>query len=494
MFKKILIANRGEIAVRIIRTCREMGIRTVALYEISDRDSLHVRLADECIQLPDHHSFMNEALLVAIAVEKGVDAVHPGYGFLAEDTSFSRACAAEGITFIGPPVAVVESVRNKIGALEMARAAGFRTVTHSPRSFGAEEYEAMAAEAAAIGYPLVIKSCRGGRGRGERLVHDAEHLPEIARRAHVEANTVYGHSRLYLERAILPAHQVGVQIVADRHGNLVHLGDREGSIIHSNQKIVEEAPSLCLSNGQREGLLETAVQLARLFQYENLGTVEFLVDAGGEFYFSEIKARIQIEHTLTEMMTRIDLIREQIRLAAGEPLGYTQDDITIEGWGIMCRVQAEDPSRRYMPSPGRLRRVRLPGGPEVRVDTYLYCDSEVPTYYDPLIAKATVWAADRAACIDRMRRAIEDFAIIGAPTNLPLLTAILRSPDFVDGRYATDFLHQPLAAKPATNIEGLRRDLAAAAAVVFARRHEAFDPQLPDQWASGWHRSSRNIG
>ena len=493
MFKKILIANRGEIAVRVIRTCREMGIRTVALYEISDRDSLHVRLADECVQLPDHHSFMNGALLVAIAREKGVDAVHPGYGFLAEDTGFSRACEAEGIAFIGPPADVVESARNKIGALEMARAAGFPTVTHSPQSFGAEEYEALAAEAAVIGFPLVIKSCRGGRGRGERLVQNAEHLPEIARRAHTEANAVYGHSRLYMERAILPAHQVGVQIVADRHGHLVHLGDREGSIIHSNQKIVEEAPSLCLSPGQRAALLDTAVQLARLFDYRNVGTVEFLVDAAGEFYFSEIKARIQIEHTLTEMMTRIDLIREQIRLAAGESLGYAQEDIAFQGWAIMCRVQAEDPSRRYMPSPGRLRRVRLPGGPEVRVDTYLYCDSEVPSFYDPLIAKATVWAADRTTCIDRMRRALEDFAIIGAPTNLPLLTAILRSPDFVAGHYATDFLHLPLTTKPATDIEYLRRDLAAAAAVVFARRHEAFNPQLPDQWASGWHRSSRNI-
>jgi acetyl/propionyl-CoA carboxylase alpha subunit len=493
MFKKILIANRGEIAVRIIRTCREMGIRTVALYEISDRDSLHVRLADDSVQLPSHHSFMDQDTIMSVALEQRVDAIHPGYGFLAEDAGFIRTCEAAGIVFIGPPADVVEATRNKIGALEKARAAGFRTVAHSPRSYDEDEFDALAAEAATIGYPLVVKSCRGGRGRGERLVNAPSHLAEIVRRAQVEAKAVYGHNQLFLERAILPAHQVGVQIVADRHGNLVHLGDREGSIIHSNQKIMEEAPSLCLTPERREALLDTAVRLARLFEYQNVGTVEFLVDAAGDFFFSEIKSRIQIEHTLTEMMTRIDLIREQIRLEAGEPLGYAQEDVEFRGWAIMCRVQAEDPSRRYMPSPGRLRRVRLPGGPEVRVDTYLYCDSEVPSFYDPLIAKATVWAPDRNACIDRMRRALEDFAIIGAPTNLPLLMAIMRSPDVINGRYATDFLHRPMAVKPATDVELLRRDLAIAAAVLYTRRHEAFAPQLPDQWATGWHRNSRSL-
>ena len=493
MFKKILIANRGEIAVRIIRTCREMGLRTVALYDAGDRDSLHVRLADECVQLPGHWSFMESETVLAVARESGADAIHPGYGFLAEDTDFIHACEAAGIAFIGPPPEVVEAARDKIGALNKARAAGFPTVEHSARSFGEDEFDALAAEAEAMGYPLVVKSCRGGRGRGERLVNDPSQLAEVVRRAQVEARAVYGHNQLFIEKAILPAHQVGVQIVADRHGNLVHLGDREGSIIRSNQKIVEESPSLCLSPAQRETLLETAVRLARLFDYQNVGTVEFLVDGAGDFYFSEIKARIQIEHTVTEMTTRIDLVREQIRLAAGEPLGYAQEDVSFQGWAITCRVQAEDPSRRYMPSPGHLRRVRLPGGPEVRVDTYLYCDSEVPPFYDPLIAKATVWASDRSTCIDRMRRALEDFAIIGAPTNLPLLMAIMRSPDFVDGRYATDFLHHPVVAKPATDVEALRRDLAVAAAVLYARRREAFVPQAPDQWATGWHRSSRHI-
>jgi acetyl/propionyl-CoA carboxylase alpha subunit len=493
MFKKILIANRGEIAVRIIRTCREMGIRTVAIYEIADRDSLHVRLADECVQLPSHQSFMDQEAILAVALERGVEAIHPGYGFLAEDASFIRACEAAGIVFIGPPADVVEAARCKIDALEAARAAGVPTVVHSPRPFAEDEYKALAAAAAEMGYPLVVKSCRGGRGRGEKLVDNPDELAEVVRRAGVEARAVYGDGQLFLERAILPAHQVGVQIVADRYGAVVHLGDREGSIIRSNQKIVEEAPALCLTPERRAELLEVAIRLARLFNYQNLGTVEFLVDQAGAFYFSEIKSRIQIEHTLTEVMTRLDLVREQIRLAAGEPLGYRQEDVASRGHAIMCRVQAEDPSRGYMPSPGHLQRVRLPGGPEVRVDTYLYCDSEVPPFYDPLIATTTVWAANRPAGVDRMRRALEDLTIIGAPTNLPLLLEILRTPAFVDGNYATDLLNRPLAARPATDIEELRRDLAVTAAVLYARRHEALVPHTPDQLATGWHRASRQI-
>lgn len=492
MFKKMLIANRGEIAVRIIRTCRDMGIRTVAIYEITDRDSLHVRLADECVRLPSHHSFMDREAVLEIARERGVDAIHPGYGFLAEDADFIRACEAAGIAFIGPPAEVVAATRFKIGALEMARAAGFPTVTHSSRSFGDDEDEELVAAADELGYPLVVKSCHGGRGRGEKLVYSPDKLATAVRRARVEARAVYGNSQLFLERAIQPAHQIGVQVLADRNGSIVHLGDREGSIIHSNQKIVEEAPSLCLTPESRTELLGMAVQLARLFNYQNLGTVEFLADESGAFYFSEIKSRIQIEHTITEMMTRLDLVREQIRLEAGEPLGYRQEDIVIKGCAMMARVQAEDPSRRYMPSPGHLRGVRLPGGPEVRVDTYLYSDSEVPSFYDPIIAKTTVWAADRPTCVDRMRRALEDLTIVGSPTNLPLLLEILRSPDFVAGNYASDLLSRPLNPKPATDIETLRRALAAAAALLYTRRETGL-AQLPDQLATGWHRSSRRI-
>ncbi len=493
MFTKILIANRGEIAVRIIRTCREMGILTVAVYEISDRQSLHVRLADEAVRLPSHHSFMEPEWMLDVARQVGADAVHPGYGFLAEDADFIRACEAVGITFIGPPAEVVDATRSKIGALEVVRAAGIPTVVHSPRSFAEDEFDALRAEADRLGYPLVVKSCRGGRGRGERLVDRPDQLAEIVRRSQVEAQAVYGNKQLYLERAILPAHQVGVQIVADKFGAIVQLGEREGSIIHNNQKIVEESPALCISDEQRPALLAAAVRIARLFNYQNLGTVEFLVDEAGEFYFSEIKSRIQIEHTMTEMMTRLDLVREQIRLAAGEPLGYAQEAIEQRGWAIMCRVQAEDPFRRYLPSPGHLRRVRLPGGPEVRVDTYLYCGSDVPTFYDPIIAKATVWAADRPACIDRMRRALEDFTIIGAPTNLPLLLQLMRVPAFVEGNYTTEILQRPLDEIEPAESETVRRDLAAAMAVLQARHHESFVPQQSELTTSGWHRASRRV-
>ncbi len=493
MFNKILIANRGEIAVRIIRTCREMGIHTVAVYEASDRSSLHVRLADECVPLPGPRSYMEPETILAIAQQYGVDAIHPGYGYLAENADFIRACDAAGIAFIGPPADVVETLRNKIGALETARAAGIPTVVHSPRSFAEDEFDQLRAAATEIGYPIVLKSCRGGRGRGERVVADALHLAEAVRRAQVETQAVYGNKQLYVERAILPAHQVGVQILADRQGNLLHLGEREGSVVQSNQKIIEEEPALCLTPERREELLATAIRLAQLFKVENLATVEFLVDGDGAFFFSEIKPRIQIAHTLAEMLSRIDLVREQIRLEAGEPLTYRQEDVVRRGHAIMCRVQAEDPLNHYLPTPGRLRQVRLPGGAEVRVDTYVYSGADVPPYYDPLVAKVTVWGADRPTAVTRMRRALEDLGLMGTPTNLPLLVRVLRDPAFVAGRYSTDLLSRLSAEVTEPDFERVRRDLAAAVAVLYTRRRESFTAQSPDMWATGWHRSSRRI-
>jgi len=492
MFKKILIANRGEIAVRIIRTCREMGILTVAVYDPSDRGSLHVRLSDECVALPQPKSFMDGAAILQIAVDRGVDAVHPGYGYLAEDAEFIAACTGAGIVFVGPPADVVAALGNKIGALETARAAGVPTVAHSPRSFSEEEYPNLAAAAQDIGFPIVLKSCRGGRGRGERVVSRPEQLVEATRRAQVETQAVYGNKQLYVERAILPAHQVGVQILADHHGNLIHLGDREGSVIHSNQKIVEEGPSVCLSDERRAELFATAGRLARLFNYRGLGTVEFIADQTGQFYFSEIKARLQVDHTITEALTRIDLVREQLRIAAGEPLAYRQEDVHIQGHAIMCRVQAQDPFRRFLPSPGHVRQARLPGGVEVRVDTYIAAGVDVPPHYDPLIAKITVWDATRSRCISRMRRALEDFNLVGTHTNIPLLLRVLTAPAFIEGRYASDLLNR-LPADPSPEHERVRRDLAVAAALLYARRREAFNLQ-PEPWTSGWHRASRELG
>lgn len=493
MFKKVLIANRGEIAVRIIRTCREMGLRTVALYEAADRGSLHVRLADECVEIADHHAFLDGDQILRLAQQTGADAIHPGYGFLAENTDFIRSCQSAGLTFVGPPAEVVALTRNKIGALQHARAAGVPTVAFAEGTFGDGEDEALRAAAATVGYPLVLKSCSGGRGRGERLVTGPEQLQEAARRSRSEAQVVYANRQIFMERAILPAHQVGVQIMADKHGNLVHLGEREGSLILHNQKIVEEGPALCLTPERREALLATALELARLFKYQNIGTVEFLVDQAGNHYFSEIKARIQIGHTVTEMLTRVDLVREQLRLAAGEPLGLTQADVDVRGWAIMCRLQAEDPANHFLPSPGRLRRVRLPGGPEVRVDTYVYCHADIPPAYDPLLAKVTAWAPDRPRCVDRLRRALEDFTVIGVPNSLPFLLRIFHVQDFIRGDYTTDFLSRRLDEMPRPEAPVTRRDLAIAAATAYALRREAFHPQQPDRIATGWHRESRRL-
>lgn len=495
MFKRILIANRGEIAVRVVRTCREMGITTVALYEAADRSSLHVRLADESVQLDSPADFLDADVVLAIARQKEVDAVHPGYGFLAEEASFIRACEAAGIVFIGPPAEVVEPLRNKIDALENVRLAGFPTVKHSASSFSPDDFDAMLASANSMGYPVIIKSCSGGRGRGARFVASKGEFTEAARQAAVESQAVYGNRRVYLERAILPAYQVGVQVMADRHGNLIHLGEREGSLLQKGQKIVEEAPALCLNETQREELRQTALEIARLFNYENLGTVEFVVDKDGRFYFSEIKARIQVEHPLTEVLTRLDLVREQMRIAAGEPLPVSQEDVWLGGWAMMCRVRAEDPWHNYLPTPGEIDHMRLPGGPEVRVDTYVYGLAQVTAAYDPLIAKLTVWGKNRDVALRRMQRALEDFALTGIPTNLPFLQRVVNAPKFIAGNYDTHFRVDLFEDRDEPSAEALKnlRNLAVAAAVLYVRRNQMFNPQIAERLRGGWHRSSRRL-
>lgn len=493
MFKKILVANRGEIAVRIVRTCREMGINTVVLYTPDDRSSLHVRLADECVALAEAKDYSNAELVLEIAQEKGVDAIHPGYGFLAEDQVCIRACEAAGITFVGPPAEVVETLRDKIATLQRARSAGFATVDHSRQSFAPDDYEALTAAAETLGYPLIIKSCTGGRGPAEQLVQRPSQLPGQVRHAYLAGQTMYRDRHVYLERAILPAYQVGVQIMGDSHGNLVHLGEREGSILLGAQKIIEEAPAVCVDDAQRQALWEAAVALGRLFNYQNLGTVEFVVDAEGNFYFSEIKARIQVEHPLTEVLTRLDLVREQIRLAAGEAVPLAQEDVWLGGAAMMCRVRATDPWRNNLPSPGELQRVRLPGGPEVRVDTYVYSGAEVPAAFEPLLAKLVVWGKDREICLRRLQRALEDFSVIGTATNLPLLQRLVRTPQFEAGDYSTEFRVNLFDVERSGDELLHLRDLAVAAAVAYARRNELAEPQLSPRLRGGWHDSSRRL-
>jgi acetyl/propionyl-CoA carboxylase alpha subunit len=492
MFKKILIANRGEIAARIVRACRSMGILSVVLYEKEDISSLHVRLADECVLLDAPDGFLNLDAILRIARQTNADAIHPGYGFLAEEPEFVEACDAAGITFIGPSAETMEQVRSKINALHVAAAAGFQTVEYSEFSYGHEELSDIPQAAAEMGFPLVIKSCRGGRGLGERWVDSAENLANVVRYAQQQSLETYGHRRVYLEKAILPAHQVGVQILGDKHGNLIHLGEREGSIITRGSKIVEESPAPCLNEEQRTRLHDEALEIARLFNYENAGTVEFIVDADGEFYFTEIKSRIQVEHPLTEMRSGVDLIREQIRIAAGESLAYTQDAIALRGHAIMCRVLARDPWAEFMAAPGELTRVRFPCGAQVRVDTYVYCNAEIPTIYEPLIGKLTAWDSDRAACIGRMETTLQDTKLIGIQTNIAYLQRILESAEFCDGTYSTDLVVQPFGDRRQP-IEHYR-DLAVIAATLYVTRHQTHvQPDLPSQRAGGWRQSARRM-
>lgn len=490
MFTKLLITNRGEIALRILRTCRQMGIYTVALYDAADRDSLHVRLADEAIHLDSPVDFVDIPKMIRLAQANGVDAIHPGYGFLAERADFARACRDAGIVFVGPSPELLETLSCKVPILQKVREAGIPTVEFSPRVFQPGEEDELRGEAARIGFPVVIKSCAGGRGRGTRLVRTPAGLPEAIRWAQREALTVYGDQSLYLEKAIEDVHQINVPILADVHGNLLHLGEREGSLQYSNRKVLEESPSPHLTDTQRAILWQTALAIARMFDLQNAGAVEFLVDQAGNFYFSEIKPRLHTEHPLTEMRTGVDIVREQIRLAAGDPLTLKQADVLPKGWAMLARVRAVDPWQDFLPSPGRLSQTRLPDGNGVRVDTYIYPGCNVPGDYDPLIAKVCVWGENRAECLGRLLVALEEMKLSGIPTNLPLIQRVARTEAFRDGQYTTSFLNEPLS----NDVEHRTlRDMAVTAALLFVRRRQTFTPSTPARLESGWHKQSRRL-
>lgn len=492
MFKKILVANRGAIAVRIIRTCRDLGIDTVAIYSPTDRDSLHVRQADECLPLTSDLSYGDRLEVLALAKQIGADAIHPGYGFLAEDAEFAQMCADAGIQFIGPSVDVLEVLHNKIETLSRVQQAGFQVPAHSDRSFNASEIDLLAQAAQEIGFPVVVKSCVGGRGRGGRVAMNAEHLRAMVEQAQAEAIATFGDSRMYLERSIAPSHYLSVQILADTQGNIVHLGEHDGSLLRHNQKLLVEAPAPSLSAELREQICQAAVEIARLFHYQSMGGVEFLVDASGNFYFTEIKARIQMEHAVHEMVTGIDLVAEQIYVAAGQPLRFSQAEVKRSGHAILCRINAEDPWRNYLPSPGLLERYRLPSGMQVRVDTYGYAGCQIPVRYDSLLANIVAKADTRAECIVRLRRALEDCKIVGVQTNLPLFLHVLNNADFVAGEYDTSFMWRHRMGISSSD-EETRRDLAVASAVAYLLRSEIAQSRLPERFQSGWHRSSRHI-
>jgi acetyl-CoA carboxylase biotin carboxylase subunit len=447
MFAKVLIANRGEIALRIIRACRELQIKTVAVYSEADMDSLHVHYADEsvCIGPPElSSSYLNISRIISAAEITNADAIHPGYGLLAENAHFAEICEACQLQFIGPSAENIRLMGDKAAARKLAMDTGVPVVEGSHWIISVKE-EALEL-ASQIGYPLMIKATAGGGGKGMRVVHSPEDFLQSFATAGSEAQAAFGNPGLYLERYIENPRHVEFQILGDRSGNLIHLGERDCSIQRRHQKLIEESPSLGLKQRLRERMGKAAVAVAKAGGYTNLGTVEFLLDSAGNFSFLEMNTRIQVEHPVTEMVTGIDLVKEQIRLAAGEPLRFKQEEIELRGHSIECRINAEDPER-FIPSPGKITEFRLPGGPGVRVDTHCYPGYVITPYYDSLIAKVIVQGEDRREAIARARRAMEEFVIEGIKTTIPFHQRVFMSPDFVKGRVNTGFL-ETLSANP----------------------------------------------
>ena len=442
MFKKILIANRGEIAIRVIRACREMAIATVAVYSQADADSLHVQLADEsvCVGPPaGKDSYMNIPNIISAALITGAEAIHPGYGFLSEVASFADVCATVGIKFIGPPVAAIEAMGDKATARETAKAAGVPTV---PGSEGVLTEDADALRVAGrIGYPVVVKATAGGGGRGIRVVEDEDELLRVLKVAQSEAAAAFGNPDVYLEKYIREMRHIEVQILGDEHGNCIHLGERECSVqTVRHQKVVEEAPSATLSPEQRQRIGAAAVKAAKAVGYANAGTVEFIYTPTGDFYFMEMNTRIQVEHPVTEAVTGVDLVQWQIRIASGEKLPLRQEDIVWSGHSIECRVTAQNPDKGFAPSAGMMPHVRIPGGLGVRVDTQIYSGYLMPPFYDSNLAKVIVWAPDRAQAIARMRGALDEMLVEGIPTNTSFLQRILADKRYRDNDISTAFL------------------------------------------------------
>ncbi|MBA2503218.1 MAG: acetyl-CoA carboxylase biotin carboxylase subunit [Pyrinomonadaceae bacterium] len=441
-FRKILIANRGEIACRIIWTCKEMGIKTVSVFSEADRDSLHVRFADESICIgapPSAQSYLNIPAIISAAEITNVDAIHPGYGFLAESPQFAEICEACNIKFIGPRARVIRLMGDKVEARRAMTEAGLPVLPGSPDPLESEE-EALRL-AREIGFPVIIKAAAGGGGRGMRIVRDANDLGAALESASTEAAAAFRNGDIYIERYIERPRHIEIQVLADEYNNCIHLGERDCSIQRRHQKLLEEAPSPALSTELRERMGRAAVEACKRVGYSNAGTIEFLLDEDGSFYFMEMNTRIQVEHPVTEMVTLADIVRNQIRIAEGEELGYTQDDVLIVGHAIECRINAEDPET-FVPSAGRITACNIPGGPGVRVDTAVYPGYYVPPYYDSMIAKLIVHARTRDLAIARMRRALEAMVIEGIKTTIPLHLKIMNDPQFRSGNFSTKYMEE----------------------------------------------------
>ncbi len=498
MFKRLLIANRGEIAVRVIRACREMGISPVAVYSDVDANALHVRMADAAYPIgpaPATESYLRIDRILEAAHQAGAEAIHPGYGFLAENAAFAEACAQAGVTFVGPPPQAMRDLGLKTEARKLMRAAGVPVVpgTLEPLKDAAELHAA----AEEVGFPVALKAVAGGGGKGLRMVHDPAQLEAAFRQAMSEAGAAFGDASVYLERAIERPRHIEVQILADTHGTCVWLGERDCSLQRRHQKVLEESPSPAVSGELREAMGEVAVRAAQAAGYTNAGTVEFLLAPDGNFYFLEVNARLQVEHPVTEEVTGMDLVREQIRVACGEPLGYDQSAIQRRGYAVECRIYAEDAAAGWVPSTGRLVGYRPPSGPGVRVDSGVEENAEISVYYDPMIAKLIVHAADRQQGLDRMARALREFLILGVRTSVPMHQWLVAHPAVRAGEVDTGWLEREWRAPEATG-EAVARAAIAAVLLSDARRatpepaaSAVSDGQAAGSGGSAWRLAAR---
>ncbi len=465
---KILIANRGEIAVRIIRACKDAGIKSVAIYSECDRTALHVRLADEayCVgPAPSKESYLNQNNIVEVIKQSGAQAVHPGYGFLAENASFAKLCENNGIIFIGPKSETIALLGDKLEARKTAIKAGLPVGPGT--DFDIKDIPKAAEQAKGIGFPILVKAAAGGGGKGMRIVREGDNIVESIESAIREAGSAFGDGRVYFEKYFERPHHVEIQILADTHGHVIHLGERECSVQRRHQKVIEESPSPVMTPELRDRMGRAAVDIAKASHYVGAGTVEFLVDDKLNFYFLEVNTRLQVEHPVTEMVTGIDIVREMFRIAEGRPLSYRQEDVQWRGHAIECRIYAEDSANNFMPSTGVLHEYREPTGPGVRLDAGVVADSEIPIYYDPIISKLVVWGENRRQGIERTIRALKEYRVSGVCTTIEFALAVMQNESFQQGKYATDFIDREFPDRIFIGNRGELEQKAAMAALVY---------------------------